>query len=89
MVAVWEPRAGILFPEACISATLAQARQHGATLFFGEPVQSWAADGDNVRVSTTHGEYRARKLIITAGAWVGSLLPTLDLPCRIERRVLH
>jgi sarcosine oxidase len=89
MVAVWEPRAGVLFPEACISTTLAQARQHGAALCFAEPVQGWAADGSNVRVSTTHGEYRARQLIITAGAWVGSLLPTLDLPFRIERQVLH
>jgi len=89
MVAVWEPRAGILLPEACISATLAQARQHGATLCFAEPVQSWSADGDNVRVSTAHGEYRARHLIITAGAWVGSLLPTPDLPFAIERQVLH
>ena len=89
MVAVWEPRAGILFPEACISATLAQARQHGAALCFAEPVQNWEADGGSVRVSTTHGEYRARQLIITAGAWVGSLLPTLDLRFAIERQVLH
>lgn len=89
MVAVWEPRAGILFPEACISATLAQARQHGAVCCFAEPVQNWVADGDDIRVSTTRGEYRARRLIITAGAWIGSLLPTLDLPFRIERQVLH
>jgi sarcosine oxidase len=89
MVAVWEPRAGILFPEACISATIAQARQHGAALRFAEPVQSWSADGGNVRVSTPLGEYRARHLVITAGAWVGSLLPALDLPFAIERQVLH
>jgi len=89
MMAVWEPRAGVLFPEACISATVAQARQHGATLSFAEPVQSFAAAGSDVRVSTTRGEYHAQQLIITAGAWVGSLLPTLDLPFRVERQVLH
>jgi len=89
MMAVWEPRAGVLFPEACISSALAQARAHGATLCFAEPVQNWIVDGDSVRVSTTRGEYRARQLIVTAGAWVGSLLPTLDLPFRIERQVLH
>jgi sarcosine oxidase len=90
MIAVWEPRAGILLPEACISTMLAQARQHGATLGFAEPVLTWEADGANIRVSTTHGEYRARQLIIAAGAWVDSLLPKPDVPfLQIERQVLH
>ena len=89
MVAVWEPRAGMLFPEACISATLGLAREHGAALQFDEPVQNWVADGDGIRVSTTRAEYRAQQLIVTAGAWVGALLPTLRLPFQIERQVLH
>ena len=89
MLVVWEPRAGTLFPEACISAALAQARQRGATVRFDEPVLNWIADGDDIRVSTPRGDYRARHLIVTAGAWVGSLLPTLILPFRIERQVLH
>ena len=89
MAAVWEPRAGVLFPEACISATLAQAQESGAALRFDEPVQDWTIDADSVRVSTARGEYRARQLIVTAGAWVASLLPTLDLPFQIERQVLH
>jgi len=45
MVAVWEPRAGVLFPEACIGAYLTQARRHGAQLRFEEPVRHWEADG--------------------------------------------
>lgn len=89
MAAVWEPRAGVLFPEACVSAALAQAQRHGATLCFDESVQDWTIDADWVRISTTRREYRARQLIVTAGAWVGTLLPTLDLPFRIERQVLH
>ncbi|HEY5307978.1 MAG TPA: N-methyl-L-tryptophan oxidase, partial [Casimicrobiaceae bacterium] len=63
MAAVWEPRAGVLFPEACISATLAQAQESGAALHFDEPVQDWTIDADSVRVSTARGEYRARQLI--------------------------
>ncbi len=89
MVAVWEPRAGILFPESCVTAFLARARHHGAQLRFDEPVDSWEADGDHVRVFTASGQYRARQLIVTAGAWVSSLLPGLRLPFRIERQVLH
>jgi sarcosine oxidase len=89
MVAVWEPRAGMLFPDACIAAHLALARRHGAVLRFDEPVQNWQADGDGVRVHSAQGEHRARQLIVTAGAWVGALLPGVDLPFSIERQVLH
>jgi sarcosine oxidase len=89
MVAVLEPRAGVLFPEACISAHLGQAVRHGAVLRFDEPVLRWESDGDLVRVFTSHGDYRARQMIVSAGAWVGSLLPGLELPFWIERQVLH
>jgi hypothetical protein len=36
MVGVWEPRAGVLFPEAAVAATLVSARRHGAELRVGE-----------------------------------------------------
>ena len=89
MVGVWEPRAGVLSPEACVAAQLEQARRHGATLRFDEPVSRWEADGSHVGVFTALGRYRARQLVISAGAWVGSLLPGTRLPLRIERQVLH
>ena len=89
MVAVLEPRAGVLFPEACITVCLGQALHHGAELRFDEPVVRWESDGSLVRVFTSLGEYRARQLIVSAGAWVGSLLPGLELPFWIERQVLH
>ena len=59
MVGVLEPRAGILFPEQCIAAHLALAREAGAELHFDEPVLNWTADGSGVRVSTHQGEYRS------------------------------
>ena len=86
MVAVWEPRAGVLFPEECISALLGQARRYGAELHYEEPVLQWDSEGDSVRVVTAHGEYRARQLIVTAGAWICTFFP--ELPLRIERQVL-
>jgi sarcosine oxidase len=89
MVAVLEPRAGILFPEACVSAHLGEARRHGAELRFDEPVLRWESDGAFVRVFTRRAEYRARQMVVAAGAWVSSLLPGLELPLRIERQVLH
>src|ERR1051325_3629347 len=41
MVAVWEPRAGILFPEICVEAHLTMARKRGAEVRSDEPVLSW------------------------------------------------
>jgi sarcosine oxidase len=89
MVGVWEPRAGVLAPEACISVQLEKARQCGAMLHFNEPVIHWQASAGDIRVVTDRGEYRVKQLIISAGAWVGSLLPGMRLPFRIERQVLH
>jgi sarcosine oxidase len=89
MVAVWEPRAGILCPEDCISVHLALARTHGATLRYDEPVTSWRSDGGGVRIVTRQGEYRAARMVLTAGAWVASLVPELNLPLSVERQVLY
>jgi sarcosine oxidase len=89
MVALWEHRAGILFPEACVGAHLEQAQTHGATLRYGEPLVSWRSDGDGVRVVTDRGEYRAGQLLLAAGSWIRSLVPELNLPFTVERQVLY
>jgi sarcosine oxidase len=96
MIGVLEPRAGILFPEKCVAAHLDVARQHGATLRCNEPVlrcepvaPAATSGGDGrVRVMTSAGQYEARRLIVTAGAWVTRLFPELALPFRVERQVL-
>ena len=89
MVGVWEPRAGVLAPEACVQAQLDEARRGGATLRFDEPIERWQADDAGVIVFTAHGSHRARQLVISAGAWVASLLPGLRVPFHVERQVLH
>ncbi len=89
MVGVWEPRAGVLAPEACVAAQLDQALRRGAVLRFDEPVDRWQAEGGAVSVFTAQRRCRARQLIISAGAWVASLLPDMRLPFQVERQVLH
>ena len=89
-VAIYEPRAGVLDPEAAIEAHLALARSHGAELHFNEPVQHWSERGDGrLTVQTAVGTYDAAKLVIACGAWVASLVPELTLPVVIERNVVH
>jgi sarcosine oxidase len=88
-VAVWEPDAGFLRPEACIDAHLTLARSYGATLAFDEGMSSWTPTGDGVSVVTSSGTYSARRLILAAGAWMAELLPELHLPLTVERCVQH
>ena len=87
MIGVWEPRAGILFPEICIEAHLTMARTQGADLRSDQPALSWEDDGDGVRVVTSKGAYHANQLALTAGSWIHSLLGDLKLPLAVERQV--
>jgi sarcosine oxidase len=88
MAGVWEPRAGILYPEICIAAHLAQARQLGARLELQVRVQRWERDGAGIRVITDQGIWSAGQLVISAGPWAKDLLPDLELPLTVERQVL-
>ena len=87
MVAVYEPRAGILFPEPCVQAHLARARACGAQIHPDEPVLRWQAGADGVSVQTGRGTYSADQLIVAAGAWAGQLLADLEPPLAVERQV--
>ena len=89
MIAIWEPRAGILFPEACVASHLALAGKHGAEVWFQEPVRSWEPHRSGVRVQTETATYEAGRLVLTAGAWIRSLLPGCNLPLVVERQVLY
>lgn len=88
MLAVLEPRAGILFPERCIAAHLSLATRLGAQLQTEEPMVRWSASQDGVEVVTTKGTYRAAKMILSAGSWVRELLVDLNPPLTIERQIL-
>lgn len=89
MVAVYEPRAGILFPEACVRAHLTLAQAYGAQIRTHEPLLRWKADGTGVAVTTESATYEAECLIISAGAWAGQLLTDLRPPLTVERQVQY
>jgi sarcosine oxidase len=89
MVGVWEPRAGILFPERAVRTQLGLAKQNGATLRFNEPVRRWEATQDSVRVFTAKRCYTARRLLLATGAWMSSTVLDLKLPLKVERQVLY
>lgn len=87
MAALWEPRAGVLFPERGIQVMLDRARASGATLVYDTAITGWTATAHGVTVATTVRDYQARRLILAAGPWMPALLPRLGLPLTIERAV--
>jgi sarcosine oxidase len=87
MVGVWEPRAGMLSPEAAIGAALGLATSQGAEVRVGEALVAWDATPYGVEVITTRGRYRAGSLVIAVGAWTRDLLTELQLPLVVQRNV--
>lgn len=88
MVGVWEPRAGVLFPEQCIAAHLQMAQRFGAALHGDEVVLRWQREGEAIAVITNKGRYLAERLVLSAGAWLNSLTPELHLPLQCTRQPL-
>jgi sarcosine oxidase len=87
-IGVFDVQAGWLAPERSVETHLRQAERHGATLRFSEPIERWERDGDGVRVTSAQGTYRARRLVIAAGAWLSRLVPHLAPHLWVERNVL-
>ena len=76
-VGVWEPRAGVLRPEAAVAAFSRGRHPPGAAVRTGETVTSWRAHATGVSVTTTRGTHHAASLVLPAGARLGALVPEL------------
>jgi monomeric sarcosine oxidase len=87
LVGVLEPKAGYLLVEECVSSFLWAAREAGAEVAAPCEVVSWEP-GAPIRLNTTSGTLATNKLIITAGAWAGSLLDDLNLRLRVLRKAI-
>jgi sarcosine oxidase len=88
-VALYEEKAGFVRPEETVKAHLDRAESLGAELRFEEPVLSWEASGEGVRVETHAGSYEAERLVISPGAWAPQLLAELRIPLEVERQVMY
>lgn len=84
--AVLQPDAGFLLPERCVVAHVQGALARGAVVRARERALEWSGDGNRgFEVRTDRGTYRAPRLILTLGAWMGTLAA---LPVVAERQVL-
>jgi sarcosine oxidase len=81
-VAVWDPGAGICYPERNVRAQTAAARELGADVYPHTMVTSIESGPDGITVRTPTAQWRAPQVIVAAGAWLGSLVPGLPLAPR-------
>ena len=73
--ACFQPAGGMLFPEKIVAATARLARKHGAELRENTEVTDVIPTGEGVTVLTSDGQrFRGRKVLLCAGAWLGSLV---------------
>ena len=86
--AVFQPEGGFVLSERAIAAHARLALADGADLRGHEAVLGWWPEGDGVAVRTERDLYRARRLVISAGAWAARLLPTLAGLAVPERQIL-
>jgi len=87
-VGVWEPRAGVLDPEACVTSCLELATRAGAELRLNTRVTGWSPRGDGIRLETATGPIECGRLILAAGPWMTELCGELGLPLTVERQVM-
>lgn len=88
-VALYDPVAGILNPEAGVATQLELATSAGAHIHRNEQVLSWEAhpSGSGVSVATSTGSYSAKNIVLCTGPWTGPILTQLGIPLEVERVV--
>ncbi|WP_448330983.1 N-methyl-L-tryptophan oxidase [Streptomyces sp. DSM 41534] len=80
--AVFDPEAGICFPERAVRAHVRAAAGHGAVVYPDTRVLSLELTADGVVAHTPTTRVVARQAVVTAGAWLGKLVSGLPLQPR-------
>ena len=88
-VAVLEDRAGTIRIDRALDAFRTVATAAGSTLDFGRRVVDWRPSvGGGFEVETDDGQVvGGEHLVLTAGPWIGGLVPDLGLPLTVEREI--
>jgi sarcosine oxidase len=87
--AVFQPDGGVILSERAIVAHVTMAMAAGAEIHGRERVLDWSPiAGGGVRVTTDRGSYEAGRVVLSAGAWISELLPSLSTIAVPERQVV-
>ncbi len=96
LATVFEPDAGFLYAERCVAAHLSDAARNGAQLLTDTSVRSIRTETNSATVCTDRQTFSASAVVVTSGAWAGSLLaanlpeigPLYDGWIRVRRKTL-
>ena len=83
---LWQKDTGFLRAAECVSTHLQLAEQHGATVREETAVTDIDWQVDVPTVQTEDGQFHGKKVVVTAGAWAGTLLAELDLPLTVTKQ---
>lgn len=86
MEILWQKDTGFLRAAECVSTHLQLAEQHGATVQEETPVINIDWQADVLTVRSENDAFHGRKVIVTAGAWAGTLLAELNLPLTVTKQ---
>jgi monomeric sarcosine oxidase len=87
-VGILEKAAGWVDVNASLQSAIARSRSLGACLEIETQVFAWEQHDGDIVVRTKERTARAKKLIVTAGAWSGTILSDLHLALTIRRKVV-
>ncbi|MBH5317580.1 N-methyl-L-tryptophan oxidase [Paenibacillus sp. GSMTC-2017] len=85
---LYEPNAGFLFSEKVVQAYRDQALLSGAQLLTNTSITNIETADESVTVTTNKGSFRAAKLIMSMGAWFGTVSHFINLPVRPLRKAV-
>jgi sarcosine oxidase len=85
---IYEPDAGFLTPEKVVLLYKEEAIKAGAGIRTKEIVLEWKKENGVIKVVTDKNTYYSKKLIITAGAWTGKMLPELNTALTVTRQTI-
>ena len=83
---LWQKDTGFLYASECVLTHQQLAEQYGTEVRENTPVVRIAWQEDIPAVYIENGQFRGRKVVVTAGAWTSSLLKELSLPLTVTRQ---
>lgn len=78
-IGCFEPASGVLKSELCIEAYQEMAEAQGASILTNQKVTGIEMIDDGVKITIQSGTFYSSALVISAGAWSGTLLKELGL----------
>ena len=85
--ALYQKDAGLVDARKGVMVHALMARRNGAALLDHTAVQGISAHADGVDIDTTQGRFSARRVVVTAGAWLNTVLALvgIKLPITVTR----